>query len=161
MKTKKTNAMRKLEQSKIDYEMRTFNVDEQEHVEGHQVAKNINAEVNQVFKTLVLENDKHEHFVFVIPIMAHLDMKKAAASVDEKKLQLMPMQDLKKVTGYIRGGCSPVGMKTHFPTIIDEAVHHVDQVFVSGGQRGVQMGLRPDDLIQMSKAKVANVTVSE
>ncbi|REH88653.1 YbaK/EbsC family protein, partial [Staphylococcus felis] len=80
-----------------------------------------------------------------------------AATVNEKKLQLMPMHDLKKVTGYIRGGCSPIGMKTHFPTVIDETIVQLEEVFVSGGHRGVQMGLAPQDLIEMSKAKVASV----
>ncbi|REH76315.1 Cys-tRNA(Pro) deacylase [Staphylococcus felis] len=157
MKTKKTNAMRQLDKAKIKYDMRTFDVDAETHLEGLQVAERIQVDVNHIFKTLVLENDKHEHFVFVIPILAHLDMKKAAATVNEKKLQLMPMHDLKKVTGYIRGGCSPIGMKTHFPTVIDETIVQLEEAFVSGGHRGVQMGLAPQDLIEMSKAKVASV----
>lgn len=158
MKTKKTNAMRQLDQAKIEYEMRTFDVDSHTHLEGKEVAERIQADVQQVYKTLVLENNQHDHFVFVIPIMAHLDLKKAAAVVKEKKLQLMPMSDLKKVTGYIRGGCSPIGMKTHFPTVIDASVLNLSKVFVSGGQRGVQMGLTPQDLIQMSHAQTAEIT---
>ncbi|MDO5375196.1 MAG: Cys-tRNA(Pro) deacylase [Staphylococcus rostri] len=158
MKVKKTNAMRILDRAKIDYEMRTFTVDA-EHIEGSEVAERIGASEEQVFKTLVLTNSNREYFVFVIPVSGHLDMKAAAASVNEKKLNLMPLDDLKKVTGYIRGGCSPIGMKTKFPTVIDTAVEKIDQVFVSAGQRGVQMGVAPSDLIQAADAKVAAVAV--
>ncbi|MCS4486439.1 Cys-tRNA(Pro) deacylase [Staphylococcus americanisciuri] len=156
MKAKKTNAMRILDRAKIDYEMRTFTVGD-EHIEGSEVAERIGVAEAQVFKTLVLTNGKREYFVFVIPVSGHLDMKAAAASVNEKKLNLMPLDDLKKVTGYVRGGCSPIGMKTKFMTVIDAAVEHIDQVFVSAGQRGVQMGVAPNDLIQVAEAKVATV----
>lgn len=160
MKTKKTNAMRILDRAKINYEMRTFEVDA-EHIEGSEVAERIGVKEEQVFKTLVLTNSNREYFVFVIPVSGHLDMKAAAASVNEKKLNLMPLDDLKKITGYIRGGCSPIGMKTKFPTVIDESVKNIEQVFVSAGQRGVQMGVAPDDLIQAAEAQVASVAVEE
>lgn len=160
MKVKKTNAMRRLDRAKIDYEMRTFEVDA-EHIEGSEVAERIGVKETQVFKTLVLTNGKRDYFVFVIPVSGHLDMKAAAASVHEKKLNLMPLDDLKKVTGYIRGGCSPIGMKTKFPTVIDASIKHIDQVFVSAGQRGVQMGVAPDDLIHAAEAQVAAVAVTE
>lgn len=160
MKTKKTNAMRILDRAKINYEMRTFEVDV-EHIEGSEVAERIGVKEEQVFKTLVLTNSNREYFVFVIPVSGHLDMKAAAASVNEKKLNLMPLDDLKKITGYIRGGCSPIGMKTKFPTVIDESVKNIEQVFISAGQRGVQMGVAPDDLIQAAEAQVASVAVEE
>ncbi|HEJ9316838.1 TPA: Cys-tRNA(Pro) deacylase [Staphylococcus aureus] len=102
-KNKKTNAMRMLDRAKIKYEVHSFEVPE-EHLSGAEVAELIQANVKTVFKTLVLENTKHEHFVFVIPVSETLDMKKAAALVGEKKLQLMPLDNLKNVTGYIRGG---------------------------------------------------------
>ncbi|HCU7206438.1 TPA: Cys-tRNA(Pro) deacylase [Staphylococcus aureus] len=102
-KNKKTNAMRMLDRVKIKYEVHSFEVPE-EHLSGQEVAELIQANVKTVFKTLVLENTKHEHFVFVIPVSETLDMKKAAALVGEKKLQLMPLDNLKNVTGYIRGG---------------------------------------------------------
>ncbi|HDC8523582.1 TPA: Cys-tRNA(Pro) deacylase [Staphylococcus aureus] len=102
-KNKKTNAMRMLDRAKIKYEVHSFEVPE-EHLSGQEVAELIQANVKTVFKTLVLENTKHEHFVFVIPVSETLDMKKAAALVGEKKLQLMPLDNLKNVTGYIRGG---------------------------------------------------------
>lgn len=103
VKNKKTNAMRMLDRAKIKYEVHSFEVPV-EHLSGQEVAKLIQANVKTVFKTLVLENTKHEHFVFVIPVSETLDMKKAAALVGEKKLQLMPLDNLKNVTGYIRGG---------------------------------------------------------
>ena len=102
-KNKKTNAMRMLDRAKIKYEVHSFEVPE-EHLSRQEVAELIQANVKTVFKTLVLENTKHEHFVFVIPVSETLDMKKAAALVGEKKLQLMPLDNLKNVTGYIRGG---------------------------------------------------------
>ncbi|HHA0913556.1 TPA: YbaK/EbsC family protein [Staphylococcus aureus] len=102
-KNKKTNAMRMLDRAKIKYEVHSFEVPE-EHLSGAEVAELIQANVKTVFKTFVLENTKHEHFVFVIPVSETLDMKKAAALVGEKKLQLMPLDNLKNVTGYIRGG---------------------------------------------------------
>ncbi|HDB4533278.1 TPA: Cys-tRNA(Pro) deacylase [Staphylococcus aureus] len=102
-KNKKTNAMRMLDRAKIKYEVHSFEVPE-EHLSGQEVAELIQANVKTVFKTLVLENTKHEHFVFVIPVSETLDMKKAAALVGEKKLQLIPLDNLKNVTGYIRGG---------------------------------------------------------
>nr|WP_220468713.1 Cys-tRNA(Pro) deacylase [Staphylococcus coagulans] len=148
--------MRMLDQAKVEYEIRTFPVSDA-HIEGHEVAALIQAETDTVYKTLVLENDDHAHFVFVIPVNAHLDMKAAAAAVNEKKLHLMPLDDLKKVTGYIRGGCSPIGMKTHFPTTIHAAVLACETVFVSAGQRGVQMGVAPEDLIRMSQAQTVDV----
>ncbi|WP_290124255.1 YbaK/EbsC family protein, partial [Shigella flexneri] len=92
------------------------------------VAELIQANVKTVFKTLVLENAKHEHFVFVIPVSETLDMKKAAAMVGEKKLHLMPLDNLKNVTGYIRGGCSPVGMKTLFPTVVDKSCENYSHI---------------------------------
>ncbi|MBF1993128.1 Cys-tRNA(Pro) deacylase [Staphylococcus schleiferi] len=155
-KQKKTNAMRMLDQAKVEYEIRTFPVSDA-HIEGHEVAALIQAETDTVYKILVLENDDHAHFVFVIPVNAHLDMKAAAAAVNEKKLHLIPLDDLKKVTGYIRGGCSPIGMKTHFPTTIHTAVLACETVFVSAGQRGVQMGIAPEDLIRMSQAQTVDV----
>ena len=139
-KTKKTNAMRMLDRAKIDYETNTYEVTEK-HQHGEQNAKMVGANVEEVYKTLVLENANHEHFVFVIPVNASLDMKQAAHVVNEKKLNLMPLDQLKQVTGYVRGGCSPIGMK-----------------HVSGGQRGMQIIIKVEDLIKMTEAQVAHIT---
>lgn len=155
-KNKKTNAMRMLDRAKIKYEVHSFEVPE-EHLSGAEVAELIQANVKTVFKTLVLENTKHEHFVFVIPVSETLDMKKAAALVGEKKLQLMPLDNLKNVTGYIRGGCSPVGMKTLFPTVVDKSCENYSHINVSGGLRTMQITIAVEDLITITKGKIGAV----
>ncbi|HHM2618537.1 TPA: Cys-tRNA(Pro) deacylase [Staphylococcus aureus] len=155
-KNKKTNAMRMLDRAKIKYEVHSFEVPE-EHLSGAEVAELIQANVKTVFKTLVLENTKHEHFVFVIPVSETLDMKKAAALVGEKKLQLMPLDNLKNVTGYIRGGCSPVGMKTLFPTVVDKSCENYSYISVSGGLRTMQITIAVEDLITITKGKIGAV----
>lgn len=152
-KTKKTNAMRMLDRAKVNYKTNIFEVTA-EHQTGEQIAKLVNAKVEEVYKTLVLENANHNHFVFVIPVKETLDMKQAANVVNEKKLNLMPLDQLKQVTGYIRGGCSPIGMKHLFPTVIDQSIRQLDKVYVSGGQRGMQMIIGVEDLISMTNAKV-------
>lgn len=111
-----------------------------------------------MFKTLVLENANHDHYVFVNPVNATLDMKQAAHVVNEKKLNLMPLDQLKQVTGYIRGGCSPIGMKHQFQTAIDTSVLHLDKVYVSGGQRGMQIIIKVEDLIRMTQAQIEAIT---
>ncbi|HAR7073424.1 TPA: Cys-tRNA(Pro) deacylase [Staphylococcus aureus] len=155
-KNKKTNAMRMLDRAKIKYDVHSFEVPE-EHLSGAEVAELIQANVKTVFKTLVLENTKHEHFVFVIPVSETLDMKKAAALVGEKKLQLMPLDNLKNVTGYIRGGCSPVGMKTLFPTVVDKSCENYSRISVSGGLRTMQITIAVEDLITITKGKIGAV----
>lgn len=160
MKQKKTNAMRILDREGINYEMRTFKVGK-DHIEGREVAQMIDASPEQVFKTLVFINNNHEPFVFVIPVEGHLNMKHAAQAVGEKKLHLLPLNELTKVTGYIRGGCSPIGMKHDFPTVIDQSAEAQSMIFVSGGLRGVQMGVKVPELIQATNAKVADVATHE
>ncbi|MGV3095339.1 MULTISPECIES: Cys-tRNA(Pro) deacylase [Staphylococcus] len=156
MKHKKTNAMRMLDRAKIDYEVKTFEVEEG-HMDGERVAELVGENVQDVFKTLVLENTAHEHFVFVVPVSGSLDMKVAAHVVNEKKLQLMPLDHLKQVTGYIRGGCSPIGMKHLFPTTIDQSASLRDKIIVSGGQRGVQIVLQLEDLVSMTNAQLEDI----
>ena len=160
MKQKKTNAMRILDREGIDYEMRTFKMGK-DHIEGQEVAKLIDANPDQVFKTLLFINNNHDPYVFVIPVEHHLDMKHPAQAVDEKKLHLLPLDELTKVTGYIRGGCSPIGMKHLFPTVIDQSAQQHEKIFVSGGLPGVQMGVNVSELIQATKAKVADVATHE
>ncbi|HHA6876828.1 TPA: aminoacyl-tRNA deacylase [Staphylococcus aureus] len=135
-KNKKTNAMRMLDRAKIKYEVHSFEVPE-EHLSGQEVAELIQANVKTVFKTLVLENTKHEHFVFVIPVSETLDMK--------------------NVTGYIRGGCSPVGMKTLFPTVVDKSCENYSHISVSGGLRTMQITIAVEDLITITKGKIGAV----
>ena len=156
-KSKKTNAMRMLDRAKIKYGMNTYEVTDK-HQHGEQIAKLVGANVEEVYKTLVLENANHDHFVFVIPVNASLDMKEAAHVVNEKKLQLMPLDQLKQVTGYVRGGCSPIGMKHLFQTTIDASAKNLDKVYVSGGQRGMQTIIQVDDLVEMTQAQLAHIT---
>lgn len=156
MKQKKTNAMRILENEGIQYDVRTFKMGKT-HIEGQEVAKLIDASPEQVFKTLVFINNDGDPYVFVIPVEGNLNMKHAAQAVKEKKLHLLPLQDLTKVTGYIRGGCSPVCMKHLYPTVIDQSAEQQDTIFVSGGQRGVQMEVHVQDLVKVTNATLADV----
>lgn len=155
-KTKKTNAMRMLDRAKVAYQTNVFEVTE-EHQTGEQIAALVHANVEDVYKTLVLENANHDHFVFVIPVNATLDMKKAAHEAGEKKLNLMPLDQLKQVTGYIRGGCSPIGMKHLFQTVIDQSALQREQIYINGGQRGMQIIIAVKDLVAMTNAKVTSV----
>lgn len=157
MKQKKTNAMRMLDRQKIKYNVNTYEISD-EHMDGTEVAHKVGIEDKYVYKTLVLENSHHQHFVFIISVSETLDMKAAANAVNEKKLQLMPLDELKNVTGYIRGGCSPIGMKKQFQTIVDQQATCIDSLYISGGERGVQIEMTVDDLIKITNAKVLNVT---
>ncbi|PKI06382.1 Cys-tRNA(Pro) deacylase [Staphylococcus xylosus] len=156
MKQKKTNAMRILDRQAIAYSVNTYDISTQ-HLDGEHVAQKVGVDPNHVYKTLVLENAAHEHFVFIIPVNKTLDMKAAAHSVAEKKLNLMPLDHLKKVTGYIRGGCSPIGMKRQFPTVIDQNAESLDSIYISGGDRGVQININVKDLIAVTQAQVMHV----
>ncbi|MBF0812925.1 MULTISPECIES: Cys-tRNA(Pro) deacylase [Staphylococcus] len=156
MKQKKTNAMRILDSQAIAYSVNTYDISTH-HMDGEHVAQKVGVDPDHVYKTLVLENAAHEHFVFIIPVNKTLDMKTAAQSVTEKKLNLMPLEQLKKVTGYIRGGCSPIGMKRQFPTVIDQNAQALDSIYISGGDRGVQINIRVKDLIAVTQAQVMHI----
>ncbi|MBF7023559.1 Cys-tRNA(Pro) deacylase [Staphylococcus kloosii] len=156
MKHKKTNAMRILEKANIDYEINKYEVTNK-HIDGATVAQIVGVDVKFVYKTLVLENAQHECFVFVIPVEKTLNMKQAAHTAQQKKLTLLPLERLKQVTGYVRGGCSPIGMKKHFPTYIDESALQLQDVYVSGGERGMQIKINSQDLIHITKAETANL----
>ncbi|MCD8843715.1 Cys-tRNA(Pro) deacylase [Staphylococcus gallinarum] len=151
--------MRMLDRNHIDYKVNNYPVTEA-HMDGTRVAQLVGVSVDEVFKTLVLENAQHEHFVFIIPVNATLNMKLAAKSVKEKKLHLMPLDDLKRVTGYVRGGCSPIGMKKLFPTVIDSQSERLDAVYVSGDERGTQIQIKVTDLITQTKAQVTSIIES-
>ena len=156
MKHKKTNAMRILEKANIDYELNKYEVTNK-HMDGATVAQIVGVDVKFVYKTLVLENAQHECFVFVIPVEETLNMKQAAHIAQQKKLALLPLERLKQVTGYVRGGCSPIGMKKHFPTYIDESALQLQNVYVSGGERGMQIKINSQNLIYIAEAEAANI----
>ena len=156
-KITKTNAARLLDRAKIKYELVPYEVDESDLGAQH-LADTLGEDVNRVFKTLVLHGDKTGHFVCVVPGNAEVDLKKAAKVSGNKKADLIHMKDLLATTGYIRGGCSPVGMKKEFPTYIDETAMLFDAIAVSGGMRGVQLIVNPDQLLGFVKGEYVDLT---
>lgn len=143
----KTNAMRLLDQNQIEYQIAEYEVDEQD-LSGVHAAENLEIEPEQLFKTLVLKGERNGYFVCCIPSEAEVDLKKAAKAFGDKKGDLIPMRMLQELTGYIRGGCSPVGMKKQFPTFFDETALLFDEIYVSAGQRGIAMRLCPEKLAE-------------
>ena len=156
-KETKTNAMRILETMKIAYEMRTYECED--FIDGVHLAEMLSLPYEQVYKTLVTVGKSKNHYVFVIPVEEEIDFKKAARVVEEKALEMLPLKDLTSVTGYIRGGCTAVGMKKKFPTVIQEDAQILDKIVVSGGRRGLQLILAPEDLQKAADAKFADITV--
>lgn len=154
----KTNAMRLLEAAKIPYDLLEYAVDESD-LSGESVARKTGKDHSQVFKTLVFFGEKNGYGVCCIPACDELDLKKTAKAFGEKKVEMIPVRDLLKVTGYIRGGCSPIGMKKQFPTVIDETACLFDKIYVSAGVRGAMLGIEPDALADFVGAKTVDVTV--
>lgn len=152
----KTNVMRLLEQAKVPFQTLEYTVDEKD-LSGQTAAKNLGWPVEQIFKTLVLKGEKFGYFVCCIPSHEEVDLKKAAKAVNEKKVEMIPMKDLLQVTGYLRGGCSPIGMKKKFPTFFDETVHMFDLVSISAGIRGAVIIATPKDLISYIQASEADL----
>ena len=153
MKINKTNAERLLDKAKIAYELIPYEVDENDLSAIH-VADSLGENIEQVFKTLVLHGDKNGHFVCVIPGEHEVDLKLAAKASGNKKCDLIPMKELLPLTGYIRGGCTPIGMKKPFPTYIHESCLNYPYIYISAGQRGLQLKLDPNDLIKEVHAEV-------
>lgn len=153
----KTNAVRLLERAKIKFELVTYAVDENNLAATH-VAEETGEDVKRVFKTLVLHGDRNGYFVCVIPGDGEVDLKKAARAAGDKKAEMIPMKDLLGVTGYIRGGCSPIGMKKTFPTFFDSSATNHDYIFVSGGVRGLQIKIDPQTLVDFVGASLTDLT---
>ncbi|HOP49505.1 MAG: Cys-tRNA(Pro) deacylase [Ignavibacterium sp.] len=153
---KKTNAIRLLEKNNISFDVSTYEVDENS-LDAISVANKINAPVNIVYKTLVTVNDKKQYFVFVIPGDKELNLKKAAAITQSKKIDLIKQAELQPLTGYIRGGTSPVGMKKPFPTFIHQDAQNLDYFFVSGGMRGIQIKINPLTLANFINAQFGDL----
>lgn len=153
----KTNVMRLLEQAKIPYRAAEYAYDEAD-LNGMHAARGIGMPPEQIFKTLVAHAEKVGYAVFCIPVCCELDLKKAAQAAGEKKIELIHVKDLLSVTGYIRGGCSPIGMKKRFPTYIDETAMLYDEIGVSAGCRGCQILLRPGDLIDYAQLTLCDLT---
>ena len=155
-KITKTNAARLLDRANVAYELIPYEVDESDLSAGH-LAETIGEDINQVFKTLVLFGEKTKHFVCVIPGDHEVDLKKAARLSGNKKVDLIAMKDLLATTGYIRGGCSPIGMKKTFPTFIHETCMMFDHIYVSAGMRGLQFKIAPQALVDFVGATVCDL----
>ncbi len=155
-KITKTNAARLLDRGKVAYELIPYEVDESDLSARH-LAETIGEDINQVFKTLVLFGEKTKHFVCVIPGDHEVDLKKAARLSGNKKVDLIAMKDLLATTGYIRGGCSPIGMKKPFPTFIHETCMMLDHIYVSAGMRGLQFKIAPQALVDFVGATVCDL----
>lgn len=141
----KTNAMRILDKNKIKYKIYTYECDE--FVDGMQIADKTGKPYEMLYKTLVTEGSSKNYFVFVIPVAQELDLKKAAKSVGEKSVSMVHVKDIKQITGYIRGGCTAIGMKKQYVTRIDESAKNLETMIVSGGKLGVQIELKPKELL--------------
>ncbi|CAM5194406.1 Cys-tRNA(Pro)/Cys-tRNA(Cys) deacylase OS=Ureibacillus acetophenoni OX=614649 GN=SAMN05877842_10627 PE=3 SV=1 [Ureibacillus acetophenoni] len=154
-KISKTNAVRILDQQKINYQLFEYEVDE--HIDGISVAAKIGYDVTFVYKTLVTTAGAGKFFVFVIPVSNELDLKKCAKVAGEKRVEMIHVNDLLNTTGYIRGGCSPIGMKKLFPTFVHDSARELDFLIVSAGKRGMQIQLDPNDLLKVTKGKFADI----
>ena len=157
MKEQKTNAMRILEQKKIAYQACEYPHGD-DPVDGLSVAQLTGKDPDTVFKTLVAVGASKQHYVFVIPVARTLDLKKAAAAVKEKSVAMIHVNEITPLTGYVRGGCSPVGMKKQFPTVFDASAEKIDRIQVSGGRIGIQISLKPEDLIGLVRGKTEDIT---
>ena len=156
-KEEKTNVMRVLEQKQIPYTAHAYPADGP--TDGVSVATYLQQDVEQVFKTLVTKAASGAYYVFDIPVAENLDLKKAAKAVGEKSIAMIPQKELLPLTGYVHGGCSPVGMKKQFPTVFHETVVLFDTIFVSAGKVGYQVEVSPTALIELVGADVADITV--
>lgn len=155
----KTNAMRMLERQKIPFTYITYECEE--FMDGVQIADKLGQPHELVYKTLVTVGKSKEHYVFVIPIEEELDLKKAARAVSEKSLLMLPLKDLTAVTGYVRGGCTAIGMKKPFPVVVEKRTEALEEMIVSGGKIGMQIKLRPQDFQKATGAVFEEIIVSE
>lgn len=153
----KTNAMRILEQNKVSYEAHSY-PHGKEPPDGETVARLLGQAPERVFKTLVTKGGNN-YYVFVLPVLKEMNLKKAAKAVGEKSVEMIPVKDINKVTGYIRGGCSPVGMKKQYKTVFAEECRDVQKIIVSGGKVGLQIETDTDDLVKLVDGFIADITL--
>lgn len=151
----KTNAMRILDKLKIDYKVNFYECEE--FIDGVHIADKLGQSYDSSFKTLVLCGKSKAYYVFALPVDKELDMKKAARTVGEKSLEMVHVKDINAVTGYIRGGCTPIGMKKQYRTVIHETAQLFDKIIVSGGKLGTQLELAPDDLAKACSGEFADI----
>lgn len=155
MKEDKTNVMRILDQKKIKYESHSYKPDAT--MSGEEIALILGEDPENVFKTLITQGKSGAYYVFVVPVKAELDLKKAAKASGEKSISMIKQKELLPLTGYVHGGCSPIGMKKHFPTFIHETVSGLEKLFVSAGKVGFQVELSPADLISLTGCTMADI----
>lgn len=153
----KTNVTRLLESRKIPFTVHTYDPDSS--LTGAQIAALLGEDADHVFKTLVTQGKSNQHYVFVIPVTRELDLKKAAKAAGEKSVSMIPQKDLLPLTGYVHGGCSPIGMKKVFPTFLHESAREMERIFVSGGKVGTQIELAPERLAGLVRVDYADVAV--
>ena len=154
-KQDKTNVMRILDGKKIPYEMHTYKADPT--LSGEEIANILGENPDCVFKTLVTQGKTSQYYVFVVPVKCELDLKKAAKEAGEKSISMIKQKDLLPLTGYVHGGCSPIGMKKAFPTFIHQTAESFERIFVSAGRVGAQIELFPQDLVTVANAKYAKI----
>ncbi len=152
----KTNAMRILDRQKIPYQMIQYECEE--FIDGMHSAELTGAPVEQSFKTLVAKGKSGQYYVFVLPIAKEVDLKKAARTVQEKSVEMIHVKDITAVTGYVRGGCSPIGMKKQFPTVVEQSAGQYEKIYVSGGRIGTTLILAPEDLLKVSRGTYGDFT---
>lgn len=152
----KTNAMRILDQKKIDYNVITYDSNDGK-IDGISVAEKIGKSSSVVYKTLVAQGNSKNIYVFIIPVKEELDLKKAAKVAGEKKIEMIPVKDILKFTGYIRGGCSPVGMRKNYTTFIDDSASKIEEIIASGGKIGIQIELLTSQLAKVIEAKFEDI----
>lgn len=153
----KTNAMRILDKNRIPYQVNTYECEE--FIDGIHIADMLGQSYDQSFKTLVTVGKSGEHYVFAIPIDRELDLKKAARAVGEKSVEMIHVKDINQITGYIRGGCTPIGMKKNYVTVLHSSIRTLNEVIISGGRIGSQIQMKPDDLIRVANARVEDICV--
>lgn len=151
----KTNAMRMLDKHKIPYEIIQYECEE--FIDGMHTAEKTNAPVEQSFKTLVMRGKTGQYYVFVVPIAREVHLKNAAKVVGEKSVEMIPVKEINQITGYVRGGCTPIGMKKQFPTVIHESAEAFDRIYISGGRIGTTIVVSPKALAEVIAAKFADI----
>lgn len=156
-KESKTNAIREVEAAGVPCEVRTFECEEA--LSGVEVADMLGLDPDRVFKTLVTVGKSGKHYVFMVPVAEELDLKRAAKAVGEKAVEMIKSRELLPLTGYVHGGCSPIGMKKQFPTVIDETAQLFDAICFSGGRIGCQLEMAPNDLASLIPLQFADITV--
>ncbi|KQC85774.1 MULTISPECIES: Cys-tRNA(Pro) deacylase [Clostridia] len=151
----KTNAVRILDRNKVEYELNKYECDD--FKDGVSIADMLEQSYDMSFKTLVTVGKSGKYYVFAIPVDKEINMKKAAKEVGEKNIEMVHVKDINAVTGYIRGGCTPIGMKKNYPTVINESAKEHEKIIVSGGRLGLQIILKPDDLVKVTNGRYADI----